>query len=297
MPNSSQTKVQINQLLDQLAILESTTTSRFLAPCVPNGRVQVKIAGLVYAFMPRPRDFCGWGIFQPQNEKYAQLIKSASFFQVMEYLQHLPQLRLHLVEQIQEQIWFGFPVNLSEANQRFGVNSLLPIYLVNEGERFDTVSARTDGQSWWFEEVDRRADVRLAEQLRQALQAVTLPAQLKISKLTPELRESYEKATYQAAGFEKHYQQWREVIQANNKQREAKKRLQNALAMGGGELKDFQDKGAYWLVEWKTSYGASHTSAIAKKNLTVISAGICLDGQDRDFDLQSLVGVVEGGYY
>ena len=33
--------------------------------------------------------------------------------------------------------------------------------------------------------------------------------------------------------------------------------------------------------------------AIAKSELTVVSAGICLSGRDRDFDLQSLVGVVE----
>jgi hypothetical protein len=36
-----------------------------------------------------------------------------------------------------------------------------------------------------------------------------------------------------------------------------------------------------------------HTSAIAKADLTVVSSGICLSGRDRDFDLQSLVGVIE----
>ena len=58
-------------------------------------------------------------------------------------------------------------------------------------------------------------------------------------------------------------------------------------------LREFHDRGDFWLVEWTTRDGERHTSAIAKKELTVVSAGICLSGRDRDFDLQSLVGVVE----
>ena len=42
------------------------------------------------------------------------------------------------------------------------------------------------------------------------------------------------------------------------------------------------------------SYGQRHTSAIGKGDLTVISSGICLSGRARDFDLQSLVGVMDG---
>lgn len=46
-------------------------------------------------------------------------------------------------------------------------------------------------------------------------------------------------------------------------------------------------------MEWTTAEGDSHSSAISKADLTVISAGIGLSERDRDFDLQSLVGVVE----
>lgn len=55
--------------------------------------------------------------------------------------------------------------------------------------------------------------------------------------------------------------------------------------MGGGELQQFHDRGDYWTVDWTTTDGVRHSSAIAKSELTVISSGICLSGRDRDFDL------------
>ena len=61
-----------------------------------------------------------------------------------------------------------------------------------------------------------------------------------------------------------------------------------------------KDQLPVWLVsqtvEWQTFDGEYHSSAISKQDLTVISSGICLSGLDRDFDLQSLVGVIEKRY-
>ena len=69
--------------------------------------------------------------------------------------------------------------------------------------------------------------------------------------------------------------------------------LQSALKTAGGTLLDFERRRDFWLVYWQTSSGARHRSAISRQNLTVLSSGVCLSGRDADFDLESLVGVIE----
>jgi hypothetical protein len=92
--------------------------------------------------------------------------------------------------------------------------------------------------------------------------------------MTPEMRSLYELATQQIEEF------------AQPKRDE--KQLRQALNLGGGELHQFQDRGDDWTVDWTTSDGVCHTSAvtpvmrsiIAKDDLTVVSSGICLSGRE-----------------
>ncbi|MGK7929087.1 MAG: hypothetical protein AB4290_28270 [Spirulina sp.] len=81
---------------------------------------------------------------------------------------------------------------------------------------------------------------------------------------------------------------------ASDRRREQRdeNRLREALQQGGGQLQNYRDRGDYWQVEWRTADGHLHSSAIDKIDLTVVSSGVCLSGRDRDFDLQSLVGVM-----
>jgi hypothetical protein len=240
------------------------------------------VAGLVYTFCPKPRDFEGWGIFQPVSEDTAEVVEEAGLPLVTEYLRRLQPLRLRLAHALKGQSWLAYPVNESDARQRYGAARPIPVHLVVEGTPFEQIAARWDGGSWWFEEVDRRADPQVAERLREAMRAITPPEALRFKGLTPEMRVAYDLAAQQAKEFEALMQPRRDEA-----------RLREALTLGGGELREFHDRGDFWLVEWTTRDGERHTSAIAKNELTVVSAGICLSGQDRDFDLQSLVGVVE----
>lgn len=273
----------IRNLIGLMAAQESQLRdTQFLAPCTRGGRVRTRISGMVCTFKPKPRNFEGWGIFQPINEKIAEVIDEPSLPQLTEYLQLLTPIRLQLAYALQSQTWLAYPINESDVKQRIGVAKPFPLHLVNEGAAFEVVIARYDGQSWWFEEIDRRADPLPSEELRSALKKVISPQEVRFKGMTPEMRTVYELVAQQTEEFSEKFQQRRD-----------ESRLREALQLGGGQLREFRDRDDYWLVEWTTGNGDRHTSAIAKNDLTVVSSGICLSGMDRNFDLQSLVGVIE----
>ncbi|MEG4271312.1 MULTISPECIES: hypothetical protein [unclassified Microcoleus] len=278
----------IRKILSQLAAREGQLLdTQFLAPCVRGGSVRIRVSSMVYTFQASPRNFEGWAIFKPINEKIAAVVEEPSLPPVAEYLQLLVPVRLHLACVLQGQTWLAYPVNESDAKQRTGVAKPVPVHLVTEGSQFEQIVARWDGHCLWFEEIDRRADPLPCEELKAALKKLILPQDVRFKGMTPEMRTVYELVS-------------RNIKDFDPKVRD-EQRLQRALKMGGGELRDFCVKRSYpagnrenyWLVEWTSGTGEHHTSAIAKNDLTVMSAGICLSGLDKEFDLQSLVGVVE----
>ncbi len=270
----------IRELLNQIANAETQLrATQFLAPCVKGGQVRTRVSGMVYTFSPQPRRYEGWGIFQPMNEQTVTLVEEADLPQIAAYLQQFPAIRLRLAYRLQHQTWLAYPVNEADMRQRFKTVKPVPVHLVTEGIAFEQILARWNGNSCWFEEVDRRADPAIAEILQFNLKQLIPVEDLQFKGITPEMRSLYELAT----------QPIKEFAQPQRDER----RLRQALNLGGGELHQFQDRGEYWTVDWTTADGVRHTSAIAKDDLTVVSSGICLSGRDRDFDLQSLVGVME----
>ena len=274
----------IKRLLDSISKQEDQLHSTyFVAPCVRGGQVKAKVAGLVYTFTPDPREFEGWGVFLPLDEKIAGVAEEADLHLISEYLKLLKSVRLRLVHSLHHRTWLAYPVNESDARQRWGAPRPVMVHLVEGAADFEQIIARWDGSTFWLEEIDRRADPEIADLMRKALRDVTPPESIQFKGITPEMRAAYNLATQQAEGFQ-------HIIQRHRDE----ERIKNALRMAGGSLQQFHERGDYWIVEWTTSDGELHTSAIARRDLTVISAGICLSGRDRDFDLQSLVGVIEG---
>lgn len=250
--------------------------SRFLAPRLLGGQVRARIEGLVRVMRCTPEGFEGWGVFSPTGPATARLEREATLVQSAAYLRLLPSLRLILIQPQRGRSWLALPANRSEAKQKFGLDGPQRLHLVTRGQAFEQVLARYDGTSFWFDRVDRGADPALPGFAARALRAFTPAEGLSRPGLTPEFREAY-----------------RRLLSPQPVAHCSEARLRRALEQGGGTLRSYLDQGDYWTTHWSTQDGEEHTSAIMKSDLTVLSAGICLDGEDQKFDLTSLVGVVE----
>jgi hypothetical protein len=282
--------VDIRRLIDTLVAREEALRGeRFLAPCVGGGEVRVSLDGLVCAFRPRPRDFEGWGIFKPVDDATAEACEEATLPQVAGYLKLLKPLRVRLAEPLRRRTWLAYPANVEGASGLSGAGGELCVHLVSEGARFEQVIAYTDGCNTFYGEPDRRADARIAERMRKLLRQGVEPQDIDLKGMTPEMRAVYASATEFAPEFG-HVRRRRKAERA--KQLE-EKRLRDALALNGGRLVGYEDDEENWRVVWQTRGGEEHVSTVARRDLTVVSAGICLSGYDSNFDLQSLVGVVE----
>jgi hypothetical protein len=285
---------KIKNLIKAMAQEEKQAlNAEFFAPCVRGGRLRARVNKLIYTFKPLPEDFEGWGIFLPVSNKEAELLEEASLYQVAEYLQLLKPLRVRLAQRLRGQTWLAYPANESDAQQRFGAARPFIIHLVSEGAQFEQVMARTDGSAFFFEDTDRRSDPVIAQTLRGELTNNTRVEDLRFANLTPEMQTTFQLALqpYVPPAKRRH-----RGSPPDPPPQSDEARLHNALQMGGASLEGFADRGDYWTVEWTSRSGERHTSAIGKEDLTVISSGICLSGMDRDFDLQSLVGVIEGDW-
>jgi hypothetical protein len=156
----------------------------------------------------------------------------------------------------------------------------VPVRLLDEPQLFEIVETRFDGVQFWYAGLDPIGDPARANYLRRQLAAMTPPDRIKRSGLTAEERSAY------ALAYWPRYATSEEARRSREEQR-----LRGALAHAGAELTEFVERRDVYTVTYEVD-GRRHVSAVAKGDLSVQVAGICLNGEDQAFDLQSLVGVI-----
>jgi hypothetical protein len=269
---------QLRETLDRLAAAESSAlASEFLAPLVRGGVIHVRIAGVVCRFRVAVADFEGWGVFKADSPSTAKLVRPARLAERRQYLDLFPLLRVIVCLRAGPD-WLAIPAH--RADTRFQIEGMIPVRLIEEAQLFEVVQARFDGTHAWFDGPDPRQDPGMSAYLREALEAMVAPEDLKRRGLSAEERTAYGVSYIP-----------RLRVEMEAKRDRVEERIRAALLHAGAAFRDYQDRGDVYRVTYEVD-GRRHISVVDRNDFSVQAAGICLSGEDHLFDLQSLVGVV-----
>ena len=254
------------------------TQQVFISPVFSNTLVATRIDGIVYSFTIPKATENGWYQFQPVDTKKARVMEPANLIEREMYLKYLDKLRVVLVMK-KDGVFYGIP---DKAN-KFGflINDLLPVFLNDDTPMdFDRVITRFDGANIWFDQVDQGNDPAKAEYLRNCMAKVLDPEKLKFSGLTLEERFAYT---------------LRLTVDKKLVIDRTKDGIKKDVEFAGGAFVKFMERSDHFSVTYRVN-GQEYTSYVSKDPVhSVISAGLCLNGNDTRFDLKSLVTVIREG--
>ena len=261
-------------LLDKTRELEEKfLTSTFLAPVM--GEVAVRISGLTYKLDVNPPGFEGWAVLKPKDFTAAIVTGDPQPYQIYDYLKNFPSLRCILLKKIKGKTWLALPYNLSDSMQRFRIKKPFLVHLVERGDVFEHIRAVHDGASFWFGSVDTGTSLEKIEKMRQGI--TKQQDEIQLNDFTREEKMAYSFVL--------------STVKEELVDREERK-IKNALKRGGAELSSYSEAEGGYVVKWKFE-GEEYTTVVRKQDLSVVSAGICLNHRDELFDLTSIVGVMD----
>src|SRR4051812_18519572 len=261
-----------------------------LAPVVAATGVRGRIGGAGCRLRIDPINYGGWGGLLPVSHAEALLDREATMAERRRYLDLLPRVRLVICGAGRGDT---AAVVENKSDARLNVEGQIDLRLAGEGEAglFDTGGARFDGSQVWFDDADASADPGAAAYLRQCLVEMTHPDRLQRRGLTGGQREAYGVAHARRAEAERRTREQRR----RDQQGRDDQRMRQLLSHAGATLRDFADApGRTYRVTYDVD-GRRHTSVVRRGDFTVLSAGICLSGEDAEVDPGGLVGGLREG--
>lgn len=270
--------MDVRKLIDKLAREEDDFLKGvYLAPVAKGGGICLRINGVECKLQVEDREFEGWGLFRPLSFKTARLLRAAPRALVSKYLDTLAPVELILADPAGSTriAFIAHP-----AGSAVKSDGPVPVHLVARGEPFRHIVARFDGFHFWFQRLHPGRNPAQAAYLRKSLDQDLGPENLRWSGLTLQERRIYAQLLTRQRFY---------------RETPGHRRLRQALEHGGAALDSYDQKGDAYSVTFVLD-GARHTALIRPNDLTVLSAGICLSGEDDNFDLQSLVGVLREAY-
>ncbi len=273
------------ELLNKMAVKERKFREReFFAPYTERSQFAiVKMTGMQYRFRIVGMRGSGIGVFKPIDPSCAKYLREADLDKIRAFFDMLPKIHFILSYET-EQGWVGQPINIESARKTLGLDSEAIIKNVTDAERFDVVTARFDGEHFWYDEPFVSNDFVKAEGMRKCFLPNMTPQRMKerlakVENLTPEDYRAFDLALASWAIY---------------KSMTTEDTLRQLLEDGGATLGSYVVRGSNIEVRWKSVSGADYTSVITK-NFDVVSAGICLSSEDNKFHLKDMPHLVEQG--
>jgi hypothetical protein len=260
-----------SETLESILRGEKETVGQFvLAPVASGKKVRIQLDGILYECLLE-KEFNGWGIFKLQGNGKAELVREAEMWEKERYAEKFPCSSLVLFYRDTGGLWWARDMKR---------DIFVAVYLVEGMQQFDVIIAVFDGSHSWFVSYDSRFDGRRAQSFRAAIEGQVGMGGLNVDNLTEKERELYRMALAVKEGLKA-------------KDREAFARdVEEALKKGSGRIVECIEVGSTgYRVTWNSGYRGTLTT-IVDKNMSVLSAGLCLSGGDRLQDLASLASLL-----
>lgn len=256
-------------ILNKLATVEKEVFDGnvlFISPVLKTSTsVATRIANIEYSFSVSTKREAGWYALRAFDAEHARIIRAAQPEEIEAYQKVFPKQRLIAVSRL-ETHWLALLVGSAEPK-------IVHLHLSEGLEIFDYVDAIGFGEQFWFVAPYSRRDPIILENIRENFRKeVKSP---KVNGILPDERKAY------AIAF---------ALLEESRKTDTQRRLESALKHGNAKLVDYREHGNMIVVNWEFD-GHKINSTVNKANLTVTTAGICLTGQDQNFDLASLPSV------
>lgn len=273
----------MSKLLDSFIKKEQTLLNNtFVAPFDQHTtRIIVKIDKLNYKFNIKKTTSAGLGYFKPKNATEAVLIGEVEEYLSESFFKTLPSINFILCYET-DFGWIAYPYDLHGV-AKYGIFGEVLIKNVKDCQRFDIITARYDSVNFWYHEIFSGANIAKVIELRECFQSNFNEAQIKLAK-DKILGLKKEEET----SFDIILESWKKFLKTSTEE-VIKQFLQNS----GATLSNYILKGESVEIKWKAPSGKTYYSVIKKDSYDVITAGICLSGEDKKFHLKDLPYLVD----
>jgi hypothetical protein len=273
----------MSKLLDSFIKKErDLLNNMFIAPFDQNTTtIIVKIDKVNYKFKINKTKSSGLGYFKPKNSKEAVLVGEVEEYLADSFLKSLPSLIFILCYET-DFGWIAYPYDLNGI-AKYNIFGEILIKNVKDCQRFDIITARYDSVNMWYHEPFAGANISKSIQLRDCFQSDFNELQIKAAK-----DKILGLKTEESKAFDIVLESWKKFLKTSTEDT-IKQFLQNS----GATLSNYILKGTDIEIKWKAPSGKTYYSLIKKDSYDVVSAGICLSGEDQKFHLKDLPYLVD----